>query len=247
MTTARPSSPRSRPVPQRRPPHPRRRARWSARLRAPAARSVQVDPISGPTIVGVTHAGDGPFSVQPQQGGVPAGPPFATVEGPWSGRYLVGLGGTISGFAVTADGDWTLAVEQRNGALTFDPTAGVTGENPDVVAYETLRRGRRPSPSTAPGRSSSALSRWPAPSRWSTRPDRSPGPSRSPPGRASSPSTQPEAGRCSRSPTADPDFHPSGEVSFQTPTQIFPTSPIGRDLPQMEAGDAGTLSTPLGL
>ncbi|HET9665400.1 MAG TPA: hypothetical protein VFP09_01530 [Desertimonas sp.] len=97
---------------------------------------VQVDPISGPTIVGVTHAGDGPFSVQPQQGGVPAGPAFATVEGPWSGRYLVGLGGTISGFAVTADGDWTLAVEQRNGALTFDPTAGVTGENPDVVAYE---------------------------------------------------------------------------------------------------------------
>ena len=94
-----------------------------------------VDPISGPTIVAVTHAGDGAFSVQPQQGGVPVGDPFANVEGPAVGRYLVGLGGTISGFAITADGDWTLAVEQRSSALTFDPAAGVTGENPDVVAY----------------------------------------------------------------------------------------------------------------
>jgi hypothetical protein len=96
---------------------------------------VQVDPISGPTIVAVTHDGAGTFSVQPQQSGVPAGPPIASAAGSWSGRYLVGLGGTISSFAVTADGNWTLTVQQRTSALAFDSSAGVTGENADVVAY----------------------------------------------------------------------------------------------------------------
>ena len=97
---------------------------------------VQVDPIAGPTIVAVTHDGGGAFAVQPQQGGVPVGTPLASVTGAWSGRYLLGLGGTISGFAITADGDWTLTVEQRSTALTFDPTTGATGENADVVAYD---------------------------------------------------------------------------------------------------------------
>jgi hypothetical protein len=96
---------------------------------------VQVDPISGPTIVAVTHTGGGAFAVQPQQGGVPSGTPFASVTGAWSGRYLVGLGGTISGFAITADGDWTLTVQQRSSALALDATA-VSGENADVVAYD---------------------------------------------------------------------------------------------------------------
>ena len=73
--------------------------------------------------------------MQPQQGGVPAGPPAVSATGPWSGRYLVGLGGTISGFAVTADGTWTLRVQQRTSALTIDPATGVSGEGPDVVAY----------------------------------------------------------------------------------------------------------------
>jgi hypothetical protein len=100
------------------------------------SQAVQVDPISGPTIVTVTHDGTGAFAVQPQQGGVPAGAPFATVTGPWQGRYLVGLGGTISGFAVTADGGWTITVEQRTGALPFDDAAGVDGENADVIAYD---------------------------------------------------------------------------------------------------------------
>ncbi len=97
---------------------------------------VQVDPIAGPTIVAVTHDGEGAFAVQPQQGGVPAGPPFASVTGAWSGRYLVGLGGTISGFAITADGDWTLTVQQRSSALALDAASGVSGQNADVVAYD---------------------------------------------------------------------------------------------------------------
>ena len=96
---------------------------------------VQVDPILGPTIVSVTHDGAGAFAVQPQQGGVPAGRPLASVTGAWSGRYLVGLGGTISGFAITADGDWTLTVEQPSSALALDAAAGVSGQNADVVAY----------------------------------------------------------------------------------------------------------------
>ncbi len=100
------------------------------------SQAVQVDPISGPTIVAVTHDGSGAFGVQPQQGGVPAGAPFAAVTGPWEGRYLVGLGGTISGFAITADGDWTLTIEQRSSAVSFDATSGVDGENADVIAYE---------------------------------------------------------------------------------------------------------------
>ena len=96
---------------------------------------VQVNPVSGPAILGVTHDGAGAFAVQPQQGGVPLGGPLLSVTGAWSGRYLVGLGGTISAFDVTADGDWTLTVEQRGTALVFDAAAGVVGENPDVVAY----------------------------------------------------------------------------------------------------------------
>jgi hypothetical protein len=100
------------------------------------SQAVQVAPISGPTIVAVTHDGSGDFAVQPQQGGVPAGAPFATVTGPWQGRYLVGLGGTISGFAVTAGGDWTLTIEQRSSALAFDAVSGVDGENADVIAYD---------------------------------------------------------------------------------------------------------------
>jgi hypothetical protein len=100
------------------------------------SQAVQVAPISGPTIVAVTHDGSGAFAVQPQQGGVPAGAPFATVTGPWEGRYLVGLGGTISGFAVTADGDWTITVAQRSSAQRFDAASGVDGANADVIAYD---------------------------------------------------------------------------------------------------------------
>lgn len=97
---------------------------------------VQVDPITGPTIVAVSHDGTGAFSVQPQQGGVPAGAPlFAEVTGAWSGRYLVGLGGTISAFAVTADGNWTLRVQQRSSAVAYDPAAGVSGDGPNVASY----------------------------------------------------------------------------------------------------------------
>jgi hypothetical protein len=97
---------------------------------------VQVDPINGPTILAVTHAGSGAFAVQPQQGGVPAGEPVAAVTGAWSGRYLIGLGGTISSFAVTADGDWTLTVETRSSALAVDAPSGVTGQSPDVIGYD---------------------------------------------------------------------------------------------------------------
>jgi hypothetical protein len=100
------------------------------------SQTVQVDPITGPTIIAVRHDGTGTFSVQPQQGGVPAGAPlFAEVTGAWSGRYLVGLGGTISAFAVTADGDWTLRVQQRSSAIAFEPAAGVAGDRPEVVNY----------------------------------------------------------------------------------------------------------------
>ena len=96
---------------------------------------MQVNPVSGPAIVAVTHDGAGAFAVQPQQGGVPLGGPLVSVTGAWSGRYLVGLGGTITAFDVIADGDWTLTVQQRGTALVFDAVAGVAGENPDVVAY----------------------------------------------------------------------------------------------------------------
>jgi hypothetical protein len=96
---------------------------------------VQVSPITEPTIVAVTHDGAGEFAVQPQHGGVAVGPPLAAVTGAWSGRYLVGLGGTISSFAVTADGAWTITVLPRGMALPFDPAAGADGQNADVVAY----------------------------------------------------------------------------------------------------------------
>jgi hypothetical protein len=96
---------------------------------------VQVDPIAGPSIVAVTHNGADAFEVQPLQGGVPVGAPIVSVTGAWTGRYLTGLGGTISAFSVTADGDWTLNVERRETALAFDEATGVSGENPDVVAY----------------------------------------------------------------------------------------------------------------
>jgi hypothetical protein len=97
---------------------------------------VPVDPITGPAIVAVTHDGTGAFAVQAQQGGVPVGPAMVSVTGSWTGRYLAGLGGTVSAFAVTADGAWTLTVQRRETALAFDEAAGVSGENPDVVAYD---------------------------------------------------------------------------------------------------------------
>ena len=58
------------------------------------------------------------------------------MTGAWSGRYLVGLGGTISSFAITADGDWTLTVEARSSALAFDAPSGVSGQSPDVIGYD---------------------------------------------------------------------------------------------------------------
>jgi hypothetical protein len=97
---------------------------------------VQVSPITTPTIVRITHDGAGDFVVQPQQGGVSAGDAIVDVTGSWSGRHLVGVGGTVTAFAVTADGSWTVTVEPRSSALTFDAAAGVSGESPDVVAYE---------------------------------------------------------------------------------------------------------------
>ena len=116
---------------------------------------VQVDPIAGPAIVAVTHDGAGAFEVQPQQGGVPVGAPMVSVTGAWTGRYLAGLGGTVSAFAVTADGDWTLTVQRRETALAFDETAGVPGRTPMSSPTTTPPRGRPPLPMKAPGRSSS--------------------------------------------------------------------------------------------
>lgn len=92
-----------------------------------------VDPITAPTIVAVTHDGSGPFSVQPQQGGVSAGEPLLAVTGAWTGRYLVGLGGTLSSFAVTADGNWTIEIQPIDSALSLTPQTSVSGAASDVV------------------------------------------------------------------------------------------------------------------
>ena len=100
-----------------------------------------VDPITAPTIVRVTHAGSGEFSIQPQHGGVAVGAPLLTTTGPADGRYLVGLGGTISSFAITADGAWTLDLKAASTALPLAPGSPATGDTPDVVAYTTAEPG----------------------------------------------------------------------------------------------------------
>jgi len=71
--------------------------------------------------------------VQAQQGGVSAGEPVLAVSGAWTGRYLVGLGGTLSSFAVTADGDWTIEVQSIDSALSLTAQAAVSGASPDVI------------------------------------------------------------------------------------------------------------------
>ena len=169
---------------------------------------VQVNPVSGPAIVAVTHDGAGAFAVQPQQGGVPLGGPLVSVTGGWSGRYLVGLGGTITAFDVVADGDWTLTVQQRGTALVFDAVAGVAGENPDVVAYSdaaavvTVARLRRQRTDRRACRHRHRRTRI-----WSTRTAHSPDRSRCPPAPASSPSMPPVGGR-SQPPAATPTTPP---------------------------------------
>lgn len=102
--------------------------------------TVQVDPINGPTVISVVHDGAGPFSVQPQQGGVPVGTQVFSVTGRWEGRYLVGLGGTISAFAITADGVWTLTVQRRTAATPLDPGSGASGSGPDVLAFNATEQ-----------------------------------------------------------------------------------------------------------
>ena len=174
-TTALPSSlPLFRARRQRRPPRPRR-ARSSARPRERGARSCRSTRSAGPAIVAVTHDGAGAFAVQPQQGGVPA-----RCAARVGHRGLVGSlprrpRGTISAFAVTADGDWTLTVSSAARALVFDAAAGVSGAQPRRRRLQRRRRrGQPPSPMKAPGRSSYAPS--PSPDRRisSTRLARSP-------------------------------------------------------------------------
>jgi hypothetical protein len=96
-----------------------------------------VDPITAPTIVRVTHEGAGAFAVQPTQGSVPAGAALVSATGPWDGRYLVGLGGTISGFAITADGNWTLELLAVSSALPLAPGSPAAGDRPDVLRYSS--------------------------------------------------------------------------------------------------------------
>jgi hypothetical protein len=100
-----------------------------------------VDPITAPTIVRVSHGGTGEFSVQPQHGGVDVGGPLLTTTGAADGRYLVGLGGTISAFAITADGPWTLELHAISSAVPLAPGAPATGDTPDVVAYGSAEAG----------------------------------------------------------------------------------------------------------
>jgi hypothetical protein len=100
-----------------------------------------VDPITAPTIVRVTHAGSAEFSIQPQHGGVAVGEPLLTTTGPVGGRYLVGLGGTISSFAITADGAWTLELNAASTAVPLAPGTPASGDTPDVVAYITPEPG----------------------------------------------------------------------------------------------------------
>ena len=117
---------------------------------------VQVDPISGPTIVAVTHDGDGAFAVQPQQGGVPVGrrwrPSPETVVGSLPRR--------------SRRDDLRLRRHRRR---RLDAHRRAAQRRPDVrpdgggdrrePRCRRLRRRRavdgRPSPTTAPGRSSS--------------------------------------------------------------------------------------------
>lgn len=94
-----------------------------------------IDPITTTTIINVTHDGAGAFSVQPQQGGVPAGEPLFSATGPWQGRYVAGLGGTISALAVTADGNWTIDIQTGASALILGPAAPTSAETSDVVSY----------------------------------------------------------------------------------------------------------------
>lgn len=97
-----------------------------------------VDVITEPTIVRVSHAGAGPFSVVPQQGGVAASEPLFEATGAWTGRYLVGLGGTISSFAVTADGAWTLDIESIDSAVSITQVTPAGAEAPDVVRFSDI-------------------------------------------------------------------------------------------------------------
>ena len=101
-----------------------------------------VDPITAPTIVLVRHDGAGEFSVQPQNGGVPAGEPVISTTGAADGRYLVGLAGTISAFAVTADGAWTLELHPIGSAVPLAPGTPAAGDLPDVVAYANSDAGQ---------------------------------------------------------------------------------------------------------
>lgn len=95
-----------------------------------------VDPITATTIIHVTHDGAGAFSIQPQQGGVAAGEPLLSGTGAWDGRYLVGLGGTISAFAITADGNWTLEIQTVASVRTLSASEpAVSMSIPDVVSY----------------------------------------------------------------------------------------------------------------
>lgn len=95
-----------------------------------------IDPITATTIIHVTHDGAGAFSVEPQQGGVPVGEPLFVGTGAWDGRYLVGLGGTISALAITADGNWTVAIQTIASARLLSASEpAVSMSIPDVVSF----------------------------------------------------------------------------------------------------------------
>ena len=95
-----------------------------------------IDPITATTIIHVTHDGAGAFSVEPQQGGVPVGEPLFAGTGAWDGRYLVGLGGTISALAITADGNWTVAIQTIASARLLSASEpAVSMSIPDVVSF----------------------------------------------------------------------------------------------------------------
>ena len=95
---------------------------------------IEVPAITGPTLVAVTHAGSGPLTIQPQRGAATVGPPLTTPPGIPAGRYVVGFDGTISAFAVTTDGDWTVAIEPPSNALPL-ADAPLSSDRPDVVTY----------------------------------------------------------------------------------------------------------------
>ena len=127
-TMAPPSSPPSVPVPRRRPRPPTTTSPvLSARPRDPAARSCKSTRSAGRrSLPSPTPAKERSRCSRNRAVSRRAGRSRRST-GAWSGRYLVGLGGTISGFAITADGDWTLTVEQRSSALFLDAAAGVSG------------------------------------------------------------------------------------------------------------------------